>query len=294
METRQNYLLVGSFVLAGIALIFIFALWISGGRDKDQLQTYHIYFTESVNGLNVGSAVKYRGVEVGKVKKIDIDPNNSSRVEVTADIDRDAPIKNDTIAMLKLQGITGLVYIELTGGSKNAPPLVSEKADDDVIPVIPSKESQLSQVVTTLPEIAEKFARISDQLLQLLDNKNISAMSQTIQNMQATTAQLAGLTKDVSEAITHVSGAVQDIEAITRNSRTDAEAAVKQAHKAMEQLTELLKRTNEFSGGGYNDLSNLLTEMKKTARDIQSLTREFQNDPSKVITPVKSRGVKIP
>ena len=294
METKQNYLMIGSFVLAGIALIFIFALWISGGRDKDQLQTYRIYFTESVNGLNVGSAVKYRGVEVGKVNHIDLDPNNSARVEVTADLDRDAPIKKDTIAMLKLQGITGLVYIELSGGSKNSAPLLDAKADSDEPPIIPSRESQLSQIVTSLPEIAEKFARISDQILLLLNDKNIGAMSKTIENMQHSTQELAALTKQVGEAITHVNGTVQDIEAITRNSRADAEAAVKQANKAMEELTRLLTRTNQFSDSGYNDLSNLLVEMKKTARDFQSLTREIKNEPSSVITPVQSRGVKVP
>lgn len=291
METRRNYLLVGAFVVAGCIGFFVFLIWLSGGRDNHDFQAYHIYFKESVNGLNLGSAVKYRGVEVGKVARIVIDPSDTRRIEVTANLYRDAPIKKNTFATLKFQGITGLVYIELTGGSKDSPPV---EVVDKEIPTIPAKESQLSQVVTTLPEIAGKFSKISDRLLLLLDDKNIAAFNQTMQQLQTTTTELSTLITKTGDAMKHINASAENVEHITQNSRKDAEAAVKEANRAMQQLSELLEKTNQFSGAGYDQLYSLLLELKKTAREVRGFSKELKDEPASIITPVKTRGVKVP
>src|SRR5687768_1403667 len=100
MERRASYLLVGGFVLVLIAAIFGFGLWLARTALDRDVDVYRVYFTGSVTGLQVGSAVRYRGVLVGTVESIRIDPTNVERVEVTVALPADLPLKSDVVAQL--------------------------------------------------------------------------------------------------------------------------------------------------------------------------------------------------
>ena len=118
METRANHVLVGSFVLALVAAAVVAALWLSKIElDRTQVR-FLIYFQGNVTGLNIGSAVRYRGVPVGNVIDIRIDPENVERVRVLIEVTDDTPVKRDTIASLGIQGITGIAFIQLSGGTQ--------------------------------------------------------------------------------------------------------------------------------------------------------------------------------
>ncbi|MGB0576726.1 MAG: MlaD family protein [Alphaproteobacteria bacterium] len=111
METRASYLLVGSFVLVLTAALIAVVVWL-GGKGLDQKNVrYASYFAGDVTGLGIGNAVRYRGVPVGSVVNIAIDPKNVERVRVIMEVDETTPIKTDTVAQLALQGITGVAFI---------------------------------------------------------------------------------------------------------------------------------------------------------------------------------------
>src|SRR5271170_568805 len=113
MDRDANYVAVGAFVLLVIAMAASFVFWYTDQRDKRTYQRYEIYFPGTVSGLSAGSPVRYLGVDVGKVARILLDPEQRNRVEVIADIESSAPIDGRTQASLSLQGVTGLLFIDL-------------------------------------------------------------------------------------------------------------------------------------------------------------------------------------
>ena len=108
----MNYAAVGGFVLILGAVLISVALWLaSGGAWQKKYQLYLAVEDESVAGLNLNATVKYNGVDVGKVRAISLDHNNPNRVNLLFAIEQGTPIKEDTIAVLKTQGLTGIAYV---------------------------------------------------------------------------------------------------------------------------------------------------------------------------------------
>src|SRR5262252_3584967 len=113
MEREANYAAVGAFVLLVALVGALFVYWYSDTREHKTFRRYEIYFDGSVSGLERGAAVRYLGVGVGRVVDMHIDPRDPSRVQVIVDIDATTPISDSTVAVLQLQGVTGLLYIDL-------------------------------------------------------------------------------------------------------------------------------------------------------------------------------------
>ncbi len=120
METRANHFLVGLFVLSLTALLAFAGLWFARANLGEAQSVYHTLFRGSVTGLSIGSTVRYRGVPVGTVTDIRIDPDNVERILVVLGLRPGTPVKTDTVASLQPQGITGLSFVQLTGGTQEA------------------------------------------------------------------------------------------------------------------------------------------------------------------------------
>ena len=122
----MNYPLVGAFVLVLGAVLVVAVLWLAaGGSLQKKHEIYLAMMDESVAGLSVSAPVKYNGVDVGKVKDIRLQQGNPERVELLFAIQRGTPVKTDTVATLKSQGLTGIAYVELSGGTREAPILLA-------------------------------------------------------------------------------------------------------------------------------------------------------------------------
>ena len=128
---------------------------------------YRIHFAESVSGLAVGDPVKFHGVDVGTVKAITLDPTDPRLVQVDVRLGKDTPVKTDTKATLKLKGITGVVFIELDGGSPDAPTLLASTGPGQA-PEIPSQKSSLNVALDLLPNLLERFSSIEVQTKKVL------------------------------------------------------------------------------------------------------------------------------
>ena len=152
IETKVNYTLVGAFVLLLGAVLIGGLLWIaSGGSVRKKVDLYLAIEEESVAGLNLNAPVKYDGVEVGKVSDIRLDPVNPEKVRLTFVIEHGTQIKADTVAVLKTQGLTGIAYVELSGGTRDAPPLQASAQEPYlVIRTKPSLSTRLENVLTTV------------------------------------------------------------------------------------------------------------------------------------------------
>jgi phospholipid/cholesterol/gamma-HCH transport system substrate-binding protein len=161
METDRHYFIEGLFIISlSIAAAFFFVWLQSSGQRDDVL--YRIHFSESVSGLALGDPVKFHGVDVGTVKAMALDAADPRKVQVDVKLRKEAPVKTDTKASLKLKGITGVVFIELNGGAPSAQRLAAVTPEGQ-IPEIASEKSSLAAVFDQLPKVIEKFSAIEDQ-----------------------------------------------------------------------------------------------------------------------------------
>jgi phospholipid/cholesterol/gamma-HCH transport system substrate-binding protein len=166
METDKHYFIEGLFIIGIAIAAALFSVWlVSSGQRDDVL--YRIRFTESVSGMALGDPVKFHGVDVGTVKSMALDPDDPRRVQVDVRLRKEAPVKTDTKASLKLKGITGVVFIELNGGAANAKTLVAVTPEGQ-IPEIPAEKSSLATVMDQLPKVIEKFSAIEDQTKKVI------------------------------------------------------------------------------------------------------------------------------
>ena len=168
MEPDKHYFIEGLFVIVLSVAAAFFAVWLSRtGNDDDVL--YRIHFDESVSGLALGEPVKFVGVDVLTVKSMSIDPVDTHWVQVDVKLRKDAPVKTDTKATLKTKGITGVNFIELSGGSAGAQMLVAATPAGQV-PEIPAEKSTLATVMEQLPKVIAKFSAIEDKAKKVVSD----------------------------------------------------------------------------------------------------------------------------
>lgn len=161
METDRHYFIEGLFIIGLAVAAAFFFVWLQTSGHRDDL-LYRIHFNESVSGLALGDPVKFHGVDVGTVKAVALDTADPRKVQVDVSLRKDAPVKTDTRASLRLKGITGVVFIELNGGAPNAQTLVAV-TPQGAVPEIASEKSTLTNALEQLPKILEKFSAIEDQ-----------------------------------------------------------------------------------------------------------------------------------
>ena len=200
MDDKVNYALVGAFVLALGAALVAGVLWLAAGMGgKETTNPYQAVIQESVAGLNVDAPVKYLGVDVGKVSRIWIDPQNSEQVRLRFLIERCTPIKSDSLAVLKTQGLTGIAYVELSGGSADAPPLLA--GPDGVAPMIPFKLSLGARLENVLTNVLGNVDRVSNNLNAVFDSENQVALKSALADLASLTHAMAGQKDAVSAGL---------------------------------------------------------------------------------------------
>ena len=227
METRASYLLVGTFVLVLVAAGFVFILWIAKAQVSRDTATYLTYFTTTVTGLQTGSVVRYRGIPVGEVTRIRIDPKNPEQIEVTLEIDSSTPIKTDTVATLESQGITGVAFIQLRGGRRTSPTLVAQQGER--YPVIKSEGSGFEKILTDFPKLLQNLNTLADSANQVLDAKNRESITVTLENVAKIAKAVGDREKDIdrvlsstTQTLESINGLVTDLRPVVGDLRTGA------------------------------------------------------------------------
>jgi phospholipid/cholesterol/gamma-HCH transport system substrate-binding protein len=312
METRANYVMVGSFVLVILAGIFVAILWLAHTQFNQQFVNYDIYFTGSVTGLSVGAPVNLNGVQVGRVTKISLDPVNPDQVRVTIEADAQAPIKADSVASLELTGITGIYYIEIGGGTREAPPITRQEGQTN--PVIPAKPSRFASLVASAPEVMNRIIDVADRLSQILDEKNRANIAQTLANVEQ-------ISEIASRDAVKIDAIVDDVKATTGDFRKttlpalntalfDVQKTLGSANAVINDLGPTAKQLNlatthvdaliqenrpgikDFTQGGFNDLRALISDARVLIAGLTRVVAEIERDPTRFLFGEKREGYR--
>src|SRR5829696_2185583 len=198
METRSNHVLVGAVVLAMLAGLLLFAVWLTGLSNKKS-RCFDIYFTQAVGGLNKGSPVTFSGVPVGQIEKISLLPDRPEFVWVRINVDDETPVLLGTTAEIKGVGFTGVSEIQLTGAVKGGRPIATPGPQG--CPVIPSSSGGLGALLNSAPELIDRIQRLTERLTELLSDKNQNAIADILENIDTTTKVLAERAPDLADAI---------------------------------------------------------------------------------------------
>jgi len=311
MERDGNYAAVGAFVLVVLAMATLFVLWYSHANERRQYRHYEVYFTSSVSGLNEGSTVRYLGVDVGRVAHIRLDARDSKRVQVLLDLDASTPIEPATVARLTLQGVTGLLSLDLApspaGASNLSPAVPSER-----YPVIPSEPSELDQFLNDLPGLVVQATAVANRLNRALSDDNLSALAATLASARTATEELRGASGEVRKLLldTHAlvgetEAAVANINGIVTHAGPDLAAAAAKLHAMSEDLASATARVDgllarhqddfdRLAGQDLDDLHALVRESRDTEIEVRALIRSLREDPSRVLYQQPPRGVMIP
>jgi len=262
LNAKTNYTLVGLFVLLSLALMAFFAIWMLQPEKENEIQTYRIEFSESVSGLNVDSPVKYRGVTVGKVKKIRINPKHIDKIDVLIDVQKSTPIKTDTVAKLKAQGITGLSYIDLSRGSEAAELLSSSEKGE--IPVIRSEPSFFVTLERSFGSASENVPELLLRLQTLLGDENQQELTRFLHHI----ANVAEKTDKAltQERFTHVDDAFKRIGALA--AHLDAKVPA---------FSQLLQSGDAMAVQAKTSLASLQESFASMAQTMQVINARNKN-----------------
>jgi phospholipid/cholesterol/gamma-HCH transport system substrate-binding protein len=183
METDKYYFRVGVFFLLVIAgFVYFLSMFILPDKS-DKYYRYVIYFDGAVSGLTEGSRVTYKGIDVGYVSTIGFHSYQSDAIEVLVDIEKSAPIREDTVASVRLQGITGTSYIFLQNTRPDQPPVYLYPDEDGDYLEIPSQPSDLHAALTSAPEILGKISTVGDRINLMLSDRNLKTLSSILDSL---------------------------------------------------------------------------------------------------------------
>ena len=313
MEREANYLAVGSFVLLVVVMGFLFVYWYSASIEHRFYVRYEIYFDGSVSGLTEGGPVRYLGVDVGRVVRIRIDPRAANRVQVIADIDATTPISDRTLARLSLQGITGLLYIDLQ----------QQRPDDDgrrILAAVPSERYQVIRsahsdfdlFLSSLPQLTVRLNELVDRTARVLSDSNIANLDRVLNNIDKVAAELPhsvgnadGLVTDLRSAINDAHNEINDIHAATQSVSVDFIAAVQKLRATSDNLAHATAsvdslvddnrdQLNGFVRSGLPQIELLLRDSRAAAQEIRDLSRSLRDNPSQLIYQPPANGMVIP
>jgi len=307
MNNKVNYAVVGFLVLVGISLMLGFTYWLMQPSDEQEIKKYNIHFDESVLGLNIDAPVKYRGISVGKVTNLKINPNNLEQVEVLITILKTTPIKEDTVAKLTAQGITGLSYINLSLGSRDAKELEAfGNRKYPVIKTVPSFfenfESSLgnvsSQLSTTLSQtekllndenqkqislLLASSAEFMDKLNRTLDDKIIINIQESAQNLNSLSKKADDITPDIQKFINKsvswensISGSFDSI----MNSYVGIQSSMAEIKRAISSGEFNIK---DIAADVVPTMNNTLLDIQELMIRLDSMMESYEKSPSDIL-----------
>jgi len=304
--------MIGLFVTIGILIGAVAVVWLGASKYFEKGATYVTYFDESVQGLQSDSAVKYRGVEVGRVEKIRVAPDNTL-IEVIMKIDLKGKLERDDVAQLKAAGITGIVFVELSRRDPKEPDLSPKITFASTHPVIPSKPSDIKQLLAGIDNVIQSFKKIdtqgiSDQVkstLKVLEstvaglNSVVGSVEKTLGGgrLEETVGEVRNTLLKLQSFVSHVQKELQamnlgqtgsNIESATARldkimSSGEVETILGEAKGAAKKMNQLVESLDKRSFEITDNLKATSENLKRASESLEMLVDRVYTSPSDLL-----------
>ncbi len=285
METKANYVAVGAFVLACVIGLVVTIMWLAGAQYSQEYAYYQAYFKGPVTGLGQGTVTRYNGIEVGRITNLEFDPNDPQRVIVTLQVRPNLNIREDSVASIDSQGITGASFVEISGGTKNAPLLVAKEGQP--YPVIRTKQSSFAQLAQTAPEVVAKLNVAASRINDLLNDDNRRAIANVLANLDETTQVIARRSADIDASIANANQAMANLSEASNSLRPTLE----QVDLTIRKYGKVADSADAFiTGDGLAQVSYLVGEMRRLVGNLDQLSNQLNREPTKLLFGDRRKG----
>ncbi len=264
METRANYVLIGSFTLAVIAAAIGFVLWFQSLHTTKQRSPLRVVFEGPAAGLRNGGSVNFNGIRVGEVVSVKLD--NPRRVVALAMVENNAPIRKDTLVGLEFQGLTGVAAISLKGGEEAAPP---PPLDEDGIPTLTADPNKLQDVTEAIRGTLQNINKL------VADNQ--AAVNSSLKNLETFTNSLARNSERIDTIMGKVDGVMLKADNLMLGLNTLA------GGKDGGELFQTVKSIRELAEDFDKRSGALMTDGRRTLGDISRAVNNFDRNPTRVL-----------
>lgn len=293
METKANYVLIGGFTVLTVIFLLLFTLWATRFSSSRDWREFEIVFSEPVTGLTEGSSVQYNGLAVGTIDSLSLDERDPRKVIAILKLRRNTPIKVDTRAKISQQGITGVPFILLSGGSPNAAPL--EAPADGGPPIILTSPSALQN-------IADTANRLVARLDLLVSDDNVRRISATLENLQQATDTLASHREDIGQLLVNARESTAALKTTLATANGTLQGIdrnlVQRLPGLLDKLDSTITRLDRAAGNAnamleenrpglrnftHNDLAEVgptLVELRAVLKDLHEITSRMKQNPA--------------
>ena len=287
METRSNYVMVGTVTLLLLAATLAFIVWLAGLSNKST-KCYDIYFAQGVGGLNKGSNVSFSGVPVGQVERISLLPDRPEFVWVRISVDQQTPVLQGTSAQIHGVGFTGVSEIQLTGAVRGSPPI--QQMGPQGCPVVPSSSGGISALLNSAPELIDRIQRLTERLTELLSDKNQNSIADILENIDRTSKVLADRSPEMADAISDMRIAARNAgiaaqrigvlsDSTNRLVNEQGKPAAEDLRKSIASIQAAADNLNgmisDARPGVQNFSKSTLPEANRLVRDLRDLTQSL-------------------
>ena len=264
METRANFVLIGSFTLAVIAAAFGFVLWFQSLHTTKARSPLRIVFEGPAAGLRNGGSVNFNGIRIGEVMSVKLD--NPRRVVALAMVENNAPIRKDTLVGLEFQGLTGVAAISLKGGQEAAPPV---PLDEDGVPTLTADPNALQDVTEAIRGTLQNINRV------VADNQE--SVKNSLKNLETFTNSLARNSQKIDDVMAKVDGVVGKADSLMLGLNTLA------GGKDGGELFLTVKSIRELAEDFDKRSGALMTDGRRTLGDISRAVNNLDRNPTRLL-----------
>ncbi|MBT8768883.1 MlaD family protein [Metapseudomonas boanensis] len=291
METRAHHVMIGLFTVLVVGAAMLFALWLSKSSSDREFREYEVIFTEAVSGLSKGSAVQYSGIKVGEVVLLRLDTKDPRKVKARIRVVGATPIKENTRARLFITGVTGTAVIQLHGGTPSSPLL---QGKDGRRPVIVADPSPIARLMAGGEDLMISITTLLEQANKLFSSDNIARVSETLANLEQTTASFNGQRNELAQTLKQINSATAEAAALMHNANTlinghgreavaNAGAMLASLERSSRNIEQLLNTNRDALDGGLKGIGELgpaIAQLRDTLEALRSFSRRLEADPA--------------
>lgn len=309
MERHANYALVGGLTTLLIFAGLVFVVWLGNVQIGHHTDLYRIVFQGPVRGLSKGGEVQFNGIKVGQIKSIRLNPADATKVLTDVEIDRDTPVRTDSLASSEMQGISGINVVQISAGSMKLPLL--KRVSPDQPPVIKSKGDALASLLEGGGKVVQDAIGVLDRVNQLLSDKNLANLTGAIANLKSVSDELAAnraMFQRASSAIDKADRAMTDVQGAAASVRMIADGDGKRAVANAADAAAELKATLVDARGVLHGLSAqsgtlgsttlptitaTMNSLQRTSDQLDSLIVQIRQDPRGTLLKSSAKDRKL-